>query len=414
MGLDGLDARQPDPRLLKVLLGLGSLIDVERALFVFGRRGVAVVRLVVEDHDVLRIAEDPADSPDHLRRRLPEAFIVAVRAGQNSLRERGGLNLLPPDEGVVVGHENRGRLEPIELVGGHEVHRPVIVAGIVRVEDPESVADRDPGGDDEEPVAEPAVLRVGGLVERLPGDEHRHQDGLAGARGHLEREPRQPAVVDGVLGADDIERLRVARLLGGLGQVDKGLGCLELAEEKAAITVFGAPMVDQVAAGRRDMRVVLDPPPLDRLADLVDDLIGLLTRRSPERVHRQLRRRLLWPSDRNEELRGSAAWEDLAGDLTVIRGREMARRLVERRVDDRVPNRPLGHVAATPHLLDTTLLRCQGTPDDRVYRRLRRNGTLGRSTHDGRAAHVATKPTSPWKVGRSESGSGNDPVQLTD
>ena len=31
-----------------------------------------------------------------------------------------------------------------------------------------------------------AILRVGQLVERLPGDEHRHHYGLAGAGRHLE------------------------------------------------------------------------------------------------------------------------------------------------------------------------------------------------------------------------------------
>ena len=38
------------------------------------------------------------------------------------------------------------------------------------------------------------VLRVGQLVERLPGDEHRHDDGLAGAGRHLEGHARQAGV----------------------------------------------------------------------------------------------------------------------------------------------------------------------------------------------------------------------------
>ena len=48
--------------------------------------------------------------------------------------------------------------------------------------------------------------------------------------------------------ADDVERLGVADLLGGLGQVDRGLGGLELAEEEAALAVLGAPVREQVAA----------------------------------------------------------------------------------------------------------------------------------------------------------------------
>ena len=76
--------------------------------------------------------------------------------------------------------------------------------------------------------------------------------------GHLEGEPRQAAVVVGVLLADDVERLRVADLLGGLGQVDRRLGRLELAEEEAPLAVLVAPVVEQVARRRRDVRVVLE------------------------------------------------------------------------------------------------------------------------------------------------------------
>ena len=54
------------------------------------------------------------------------------------------------------------------------------------------------------------------------------------------------------------------------------------------------------------VRVALDPPAGHRLADLVDDLVGLLARRPPN-VERQLRRLLLGLRDRDEELGQSAA-----------------------------------------------------------------------------------------------------------
>ena len=133
-----------------------------------------------------------------------------------------------------------------------------------------------PGVTIEELVAEAAVLRVGRLVERLPGDEHRHEDGLAGTGRHLEGEARQAAVVCSFSCADDVERLGVADLLGGLRQVDRGLGGLDLAEEQPALAVLGAPVVEQVARRRRDVRVLLRPPAFNGLADLVDDLVRLL------------------------------------------------------------------------------------------------------------------------------------------
>ena len=135
--------------------------------------------------------------------------------------------------------------------------------------------------------------------------------------------------------ADDVERLGVADLLGGLGQVDRGLGRLDLAEEEAALAFLGAPVVEQVARRRRDVRVLLRPPACDRLADLVDDLVRLLLD-GPEGVEGELGlRRLLGARDRNEELARSAARLDLAGHLAV-NGHEVPDRLDKRRVDDGV------------------------------------------------------------------------------
>ena len=39
-----------------------------------------------------------------------------------------------------------------------------------------------------------AVLRVGQLVQRLPGDQHGHDDGLAGAGRHLEGDAAEPGL----------------------------------------------------------------------------------------------------------------------------------------------------------------------------------------------------------------------------
>lgn len=63
----------------------------------------------------------------------------------------------------------------------------VSVLGVVGQEHPEPVADRDAGNDDEERVGEPAIFRVGDLVQGVPGDEHGHDDRLARAGWHLHR-----------------------------------------------------------------------------------------------------------------------------------------------------------------------------------------------------------------------------------
>jgi glutamine synthetase adenylyltransferase len=69
--------------------------------------------------------------------------------------------------------------ELVDEIGWHDVAFAVVVARIAREHDTQSVADRDPRRDDQETVGEARILRVSRLVERLPGDEHRHHDRLA-------------------------------------------------------------------------------------------------------------------------------------------------------------------------------------------------------------------------------------------
>ncbi len=92
------------------------------------------------------------------------------------------------------------------------------------------------------------VLRVGELVERLPGDEHGHDDGLAGAGRHLEGDARQAGVEVGVRLAQLVLDPGVAVAGGDLGEVDGGLERLDLAEEQLPLAVGVGPVV--AAAGR--------------------------------------------------------------------------------------------------------------------------------------------------------------------
>ena len=87
------------------------------------------------------------------------------------------------------------------------------------------------------------------LVQGLPGDEHRHDDGLAGARGHLERSPREPAVVRLVLGLEPLAPVGVRRMSArDLGQEDRCLGRLALGEDDAVLAVRVGPVLEELAA----------------------------------------------------------------------------------------------------------------------------------------------------------------------
>jgi len=125
-----------------------------------------VVSLVVEDDDIALGPQGPTYPPDHLVGGLLEPVRVAVGAGEDLLRERRRLEGLAPDEAVEVRDLDLRRLQGVELIRREQVTLGVVVAREVRAQDLEAVADRDPGSDDKERVAEALVLGVGQLVER--------------------------------------------------------------------------------------------------------------------------------------------------------------------------------------------------------------------------------------------------------
>ena len=107
---------------------------------------------------------------------------LGLAVGENRLGELAGGDLLAQQEGVEVGDEDLGLAELLEQIGRHDVALAVVVLRVVGQQHAQAVADGDAGRDDQEGVGEAGVLRVGELVERLPGDEHGHDDGLAASR----------------------------------------------------------------------------------------------------------------------------------------------------------------------------------------------------------------------------------------
>ena len=67
----------------------------------------------------------------------------------------------------------------------------VVAVRIVRLQDAQAVLDGDAGRDDQEAAGEVLAAGLADGVDRLPGDEHRHDGGLAGAGRQLQREAHQ-------------------------------------------------------------------------------------------------------------------------------------------------------------------------------------------------------------------------------
>ena len=209
---DGFQPRDPDPGFLVPLLGFGAVFPLERLGLAVGLAPVAVMGLVVDDDDVPLAAELPANAVDHLGGALVEV------GAENLLGQLVRLDQLADLERVEVGDEDLGPAELPDQVGRDQVAEPVVVLGVVGPEHPQPVADGDARSDDEERVGEPAILRVGDLVQGVPGDEHGHDDRLARAGRHLHRDAIEPRVRCCVglpePGLDPV----VADLLGGFGQ----------------------------------------------------------------------------------------------------------------------------------------------------------------------------------------------------
>src|SRR5699024_3117639 len=91
--LDGLDAADPDSGFLVALFRLSSLVTVE----LFRRQGrsatIAVMRLVVDDDDLLLRTQLATDATDHLVVGLAEDLLVL--AAEHRLRQSRRLHLLP-------------------------------------------------------------------------------------------------------------------------------------------------------------------------------------------------------------------------------------------------------------------------------------------------------------------------------
>ncbi|WKT82844.1 hypothetical protein RHK13_08380 [Thermosynechococcus sp. HY591] len=129
----------------------------------------------------------------------------------------------------------------------------------------QTLFDRQPRGDDQHVFGETGILRVGHLVQDLPGDDQGHDDGLARTGGHL-------AALADVLAAiaEDFDTDPLSG--GGLGQPDERLHRLQLAEEEAPpVKVFGVgPMFQQPLGDAGDARIARLALGLDARADLVD------------------------------------------------------------------------------------------------------------------------------------------------
>ncbi len=117
--------------------------------------------------------------------------LFAARPCSSCASALGQLDALAQLEGVIVGDDDLGAVHVVEHVARDELAAGVVAVRIVRLQDAQPVLDRQAGRDDEKAAGEVLAARAAHGVDRLPGDQHRHDGGLARAGRQLQREPHQ-------------------------------------------------------------------------------------------------------------------------------------------------------------------------------------------------------------------------------
>ena len=272
---DRLKTGHPDPRRFPVPLGLLLLVAGEGAFVVLRSFAVAVMRLVVQDQDVFHAHQFGHHPPEHLPVGFQRPNLVPAAPFQQCAPDPGKLQSVAPHEGMIVGDDDPGAPDVGKHVDRRQFAAPVIAVGIVRLQDPEPVADREAGSDDEKTAGVRPAARPADRVDRLPGDDHRHHRRLAGAGRKLEGEPRKPGIA--VRRFEVIQERLPAPTGPGrdFGQPDQRFDRLDLAEERAnAAKTVVAPVPQEAGRLRRDVpvpRIRKRPPSIHLAAKLVDD-----------------------------------------------------------------------------------------------------------------------------------------------
>jgi len=268
---EGGDGVEPD--------GRGFRIPVFGAL-VSGLAGEpAVMGFIVDDHQVAVGGGGADQLSEHPFGGVSAGLAAVVLADAQQLAGvSGGAEQVAGPEGLPV---DDGHLRPVEIAA-HRAGRnqPVLVVDVVGaggLEHRQAVADGEAGGDDGEALSVPQVPPAGGSdgVEGLPGDQHRHDHGLAGAGGLLDAVADQPVVVPA-------GQLLYVPALGGaavgdLPQPDQGFDGFALGEEGLfeALLAVG-PMAQEPPGYAGRPRITLVPPGLHPAPDGVDGLVQVL------------------------------------------------------------------------------------------------------------------------------------------
>jgi hypothetical protein len=230
-----LQAGNPQPRRLVGLLGFFLFLAFEFFVVGFLRLlAVAVVRLIIDDENVLHAHQVRHDPLNHLAFGFERIQFLADTTLQELPTALGQIEALARLEGVEVRDDDLRPVHIIEHVVRNDLAAGVVAVGIVGLQDAQPVLDRQAWCAHEESAGKMLASLAPRSVDGLPRDQHSHYGGLACACSELERKSHQFGIGVLVRGGEMIKHtLASARLRGNLGEPDRSFRRLDLAEEGA-------------------------------------------------------------------------------------------------------------------------------------------------------------------------------------
>jgi hypothetical protein len=141
------------------------------------------MRFVIDYEDVFHPHQVRHQALEHLAFRFEGPGLLARTSLQELASTLGNLHALAKLEGVIVSDDDLGPVHIVEHVAGNEFPAGVVSVGVIRLEHAQPVFDRQAGRADEKTAREILARRPEHRVDRLPGDEHGHDRGLARAGG---------------------------------------------------------------------------------------------------------------------------------------------------------------------------------------------------------------------------------------
>ena len=283
-----------------------------------------MVRFVVDDQEVARACQ-VAEHLAHVRFIALGAALVDAALAADPLRRL-------PIERMPVADQDRALPQLVGERGGHDAERLVVVLGVGRLQHGQAIAHRETGSDHQHVPGVSHVVRIGDLVQHLPGDDHRHDHGLAGPGRHLGAQARERSTVGCDLQTHLVGRRR-------LREPDQRLRGFRLTEEEAPVgeLLRIVPVGEQPPGDSGHPRIpVLTPPPHAR-ADPVyqrdlDEHAGIVECLGVRRRHHVPRRSA--PLDQIEQ-----------PGLALVS--PVARRFLVGRVDDQPVDRRARHYSSS-------------------------------------------------------------------